>query len=130
VKRRITTGLALLLASGLGYLAMLAWVIAFGGHHRKFIFFMTTVVPIGTLIAAPLGYALLHRWLRLRLLRFAATGLAAGLGLYWLRGSQWNWHPVFAGSPRTALLLIGFPIAGAATFCAVLHHLAPEFDDL
>lgn len=59
-------------------------------------------------------------------MRFLLVGLAAGFWLYWLRGNQWNWHPVFAGNPRTALLLIGFPAVGAATFCATLRRIAPE----
>jgi hypothetical protein len=119
-------GVAVLLASGLGYLAMLAWVILLGGHHRKFMFAMTTVVPVATLIVGPLGFMLLYRWLRLELARFLLVGLAAGAWIYWLRGNQWNWHPAFAGDLKTALLLIGFPAVGAGVFCAMLKRFAPD----
>ena len=129
MRRPRSLGPAVLLASVLGYIAMLVWVVLLGGHHRKFMVAMTTVVPVGTLIAGPLGYMLLQSWLRLRLLSFLLVGLAAGLLLYSLRGNQWNWHPVFAESLKTALLLIGFPVAGATTFCLVLQRLAPDLGE-
>lgn len=108
---------------------MLLFVILLGGHHRKFMFFMSYVMPFACLLGGTVGFMLLHSFLRLRLQRFLGMGLALGLGIYGLRGSQWNWHPAFAASPKTALLLIGFPIVGAAAYWAMLNRLAPELGE-
>jgi hypothetical protein len=122
-------GLIALLASAAAWGAMMAWVILLGGHHRKFMAIMTFVMPFACFFGLNTAYLLLQGWFRLALPRFLAAGFAAGAAAYVMRGNQWNWHPVFASSPRTALLLIGFPVAGALAYWAVLRRLAPELGE-
>jgi hypothetical protein len=122
-------GAIALLASAVAWAAMMAWVILLGGHHRKFMLIMTFLMPFVCFFGLNTAYLLLQGWFRLRLPRFLLAGLGLGLTAYVIRGNQWNWHPAFAASPNTAVLLIGFPVIGLATYWAILRWLAPELQE-
>ncbi len=132
MKRALPLGLTFALASIAATTALILFAKAVGWLRMSQGLFATPI-PYFLLFVCFFGvspaYLMLHSVVRLHLGRFLALSAAMGLGLYWLRGSMWNWHTAFLGRWENLVGFVGLPVAGALAYWATLKWLAPELGE-